>query len=238
MPRMADPEKTRVGGLLAQADRPPSPKQLQKRRLSAAMRQVIERLVTTDAPEAELGAVAERLEQYAEHLETHPRRTRLEGFAESANAGEERGFFDYSPLIGLSNPLAPPITMREQDGRVYGDVRFGQAYEGPPGHVHGGFIAASFDEVLGYAQSLTGSPGMTGTLTVVYRAPTPLHADLRFEAGVDRVEGRKIFASATLRAGATLCAEADAIFISLGADHFKGMALRASRSDRSEEGQA
>ena len=233
MRRMKDAENPlddRREYFFGQADRPPSPKQAQKRRLSAAMRQVIERLVTTDAPEAELRAVAERLEQYAEHLETHPRRTQLEGFAESANAGEERGFFDYSPLIGLSNPLAPPIAMREQDGRVRGDVRFGQAYEGPPGHVHGGFIAASFDEVLGYAQSLTGSPGMTGTLTVVYRAPTPLQTDLRFDAQVDRVEGRKIFAAASLFAGDVLCAEAEGIFISLGREHFRSMAVRAAGS--------
>lgn len=207
---------------------PPAPKQAQKRRLSAAMREVIERLVTSDAPEAELAAVADRLEQYAEHLRSHPRRTRLEGFAESANAGEERGFFDYSPLIGLANPLAPPIRLEERDGAVLGTVRFGQAYEGPPGHVHGGMVAAAFDEVLGYAQSLTGNPGMTGTLTVVYRAPTPLHAELRFEGHVERVEGRKIFAAATLHAGDTLCAEAQGIFISLGREHFRRLAERAA----------
>jgi acyl-coenzyme A thioesterase PaaI-like protein len=211
----------------------PTPKQLQKRRLSAAMREVIERLVTTDAPEAELRGVAERLEQYAAHLRTHPKRTRLEGFAESANAGEDRGFFDYSPLIGLANPLAPPIRLEEREGRVHGSVTFGQAYEGPPGHVHGGFIAASFDEVLGYTQSLAGNPGMTGTLTVVYRAPTPLHVELRFEGRVDRVEGRKIFAAATLHAGERLCAEAEGIFISLGREHFRNLAERAAR-ERSE----
>ena len=32
--------------------------------------------------------------------------------------------------------------------------RFGAAYEGPPGSVHGGIIAAAFDEVLGMTQSL------------------------------------------------------------------------------------
>jgi acyl-coenzyme A thioesterase PaaI-like protein len=210
------------------SERPPTPKQAQKRRLSAAMREVIERLVTTDAPETELSAVADRLEQYAEHLRSHPKRTWLEGFAESANAGEDRGFFDYSPLIGLANPLAPPIRLQEREGAVVGGVRFGQAYEGPPGHVHGGFIAAAFDEVLGYTQSLTGNPGMTGTLTVVYRAPTPLHTELRFEGRVERVERTKIFAAATLHAGERLCAEAEGIFISLGREHFRKLAELAA----------
>ena len=40
----------------------------EKRRLARAMRLVIERLVTSDAPERELGIAADRLEDYAEHL--------------------------------------------------------------------------------------------------------------------------------------------------------------------------
>ena len=64
----------------------------QKRRLAAAMRLVIERLTTSDAPEAELRVAAERLEAYADALEAHPRLKFVHGFAESANA---------SPLVRL-----------------------------------------------------------------------------------------------------------------------------------------
>src|SRR5947209_2294161 len=74
-------------------------------------------------------------------------------------------------------------------------------------------LAAAFDEVLGMAQSLGGQPGMTGTLTIRYRRPTPLHTDLRFEATLDRTEGRKLFTSGRLHAGDTLCAEAEGLFI-------------------------
>ena len=61
---------------------------------------------------------------------------------------------------------------------IKGTVTFGSAYEGPPGHVHGGYVAAAFDELLGMTQSLGGMPGMTGTLTVRYRRPTPLRTEL------------------------------------------------------------
>ena len=54
---------------------------------------------------------------------------------------------------------------------MVGTATFGAAYEGPPGCVHGGFVAAAFDEVLGSTQSLSGEPGMTGRLTVNYRSP-------------------------------------------------------------------
>ena len=80
--------------------------------------------------------------------------------------------------------------------------------------MHGGFVAAAFDEVLGYTQSLSGAPGMTGTLTVRYRKPTPLHEELLFEASLVRVDGRKIFTQATVSAGGVLTAEAEGIFVS------------------------
>ena len=97
-----------------------------------------------------------------------------EGFAEAANAGEPFGFFDHSPMLGRANPLAPPIRLWLEGDRILGTATFGAAYEGPPGCVHGGYVAAAFDEVLGSTQSLSGSPGMTGRLTVHYRKPTPL----------------------------------------------------------------
>lgn len=187
----------------------------EKRRLARAMREVIDRLVTTDAPEGELRAAADALERYAKRLATHPRRRLPYGYAESANAGDVSAFFDYSPLMGLSNPLAPPIALHVDGRQVRGTVTFGSAYEGPPGHVHGGFVAAAFDEILGYVQSTTGNPGMTGTLKVRYRKPTPLHVELRLEGTVTRVDGRKIFTEGRMYAADMLTADAEGIFISV-----------------------
>jgi len=196
----------------------------QKRRLADAMRLVIERLVPSNAPADELRAAADGLELYAEALRGHPRLRDARLFGESANAGDVGAFFDQSPMIGLANPLAPPITIGRKDERTaHARVVFGSAYEGPPGSVHGGFVAAAFDEVLGYVQSLSGQPGMTGTLTVKYRRPTPLHTPLLFEAELDRVEGRKIYTRARLEAEDVLCAEAEAIFISLREGVMKGL---------------
>jgi acyl-coenzyme A thioesterase PaaI-like protein len=187
----------------------------ERRRLAKAMREVIDRLVTSDAPEPELRMAADALERYAARLATHPRRVLPAGFAETANAGDVGALFDYSPLIGLSNPMAPPIVLRVDGDVVRGTVTFGAAYEGPPGHLHGGILAASFDEVLGFAQSMTGQPGMTGRITIRYLEPTPLYVELQFEARVLRVEGRKIFTEGRVRAGAVVTAEAEGLFISV-----------------------
>jgi acyl-coenzyme A thioesterase PaaI-like protein len=112
-------------------------------------------------------------------------------------------------------------------------VTFGSAYEGPPGSVHGGFVAAAFDEVLGYVQSLGERPGMTGTLTVRYRLPTPLHTELRFEAELVGMEGRKIFTKAHVVGEGRVCAEAEGIFISVARERFAE--LEAKRAERERE---
>ena len=205
-------------------DAPPEGQRAALHRLAAAIRRMNHLLIETEAPEADLLRAAEAAEQFAERLATFPAERPAWGFAESSNAGNTRAMFDQSPLLGLANAVAPPLQLRVVDGQVVGTGNFGSAYEGPPGHVHGGFVAAAFDEVLGMAQSMTGNPGMTGTLTVRYRQPTPLHQELTFAATVERVEGRKIFTTATLHAADRLCAEAEGIFISVGFEKFQRMA--------------
>ena len=201
----------------------------QKRRLATAMRRVIDRLVTSDAPEEELVEASDRLERYADHLETFPQGRPYSGFAEAANAGSVGAFFDASPIIGLANPLAPPLRLTAEGGIVTGAVHFGAAYEGPPGCVHGGWIAAAFDEFLGFVMSATGNPGMTGTLKVIYRSPTPLKTDLRFEAGEWRTERRKVIATGSLYAGERLCAEAEGIFIAIDRTKFVDLLEKRER---------
>jgi acyl-coenzyme A thioesterase PaaI-like protein len=206
----------------------------EKRRLAFAMRLVIERLVTSNAPEDELRRAADGLERYAEQLRNHPKLRYVHGFGESATAGDVGAFFDQSPMIGLANPLAPPIRLSQTGPKTaLGLVTFGSAYEGPPGSVHGGFVAAAFDEVLGYVQSLGERPGMTGTLTVRYRSPTPLHTELRFEAELVGMEGRKIFTKAHVVGEGRVCAEAEGIFISVARERFAE--LEAKRAEREKE---
>jgi acyl-coenzyme A thioesterase PaaI-like protein len=215
--------------LRAAQDAEPTPRRVQSRRLGDAMRLVIDRLVATSAPAEDLASAADQLEAIAATLGRSARGRQYDGYAESANAGYPHAFFDWSPLLGRSNPLAPPISVEIVDDRVVGRARFGSAYEGPPGCVHGGYIAAAFDEVLGMTQSLSGLPGMTGRLTVRYRKPTPLHADLRFVGELVGVAGRKISTHGELWAGDLLTAEADGLFISVGVAQFAALIEQRQR---------
>lgn len=212
-----------------------SPRRQLTYRLAASMRLIIERLVDTKAPDEDLRIVADDLESMAERLGQFQNGRVRPLPSEASLAAMEAspaGHADFSPVIGPANPLAAPmrLTLEDEDpenGKVVGRVTFGHAYEGPPGHVHGGFIAAAFDDLLGSAQALSGNPGMTGNLTVQYRSPTPLHVELRFEGTLERIDGRKIYTSGRLLHGDTLCAEAEALFISI--DFAKMAAIAAKR---------
>jgi len=118
-----------------------------------------------------------------------------------------------SPVVGEASPMSPRVDWQVVDGRCHATGTFGAAYEGPPGYVHGGMVALAFDEVLGIVNIANGCPGMTGTLTERYRRPTPLYREVRFEAWIEHIEGRRVRSRAVLHAGDTLCAEADGLFI-------------------------
>jgi hypothetical protein len=133
-------------------------------------------------------------------------------------------------MVGLDNPLAAPTSFAVDTDRVTlnATATFGSAYEGPPGCVHGGVLAGFFDEMLGMTQTFVGTSGMTGTLTIRYRNPTPLHAEIRFEAWVVGVDGRKINLAGQASHGDTVTAEAAGVFIAVAGDRFVGLAGAAA----------
>jgi acyl-coenzyme A thioesterase PaaI-like protein len=117
-------------------------------------------------------------------------------------------------VVGLRNPVAPPLRIEKSaDGRAWSSFRLGALYEGPPGMVHGGVAALVLDQLLGEAAAASGSPGMTGTLSLRYEQNTPL-GECSGEAWVDRVEGVKTIVEGELRrADGETTVRAEGIFI-------------------------
>ena len=116
------------------------------------------------------------------------------------------------------NPVAPPLVVertQRPDGQpaVLGRTRLSSSYEGPPHGVHGGIVAALFDEVLGAAQGLAPPPGVTAQREGRYRHLTPVDEDLRVEGWIVEQRDRRVFAEATCHAGETLTASATALFL-------------------------
>jgi acyl-coenzyme A thioesterase PaaI-like protein len=191
----------------------------ERERLAEAVRHLVDAVLTCeDATEEQLGTAADAAEGIASRLGRLPhdddRRPR------GVRTRMERDHADYlprSPLVGEVSPLAPPIEWEFVDGRIRGRGVYHAAYEGPPGYVHGGWVALTFDEILGMANIASGHPGMTGTLKVRYLLPTPLHTPVTLEGWTERVEGRRIVAKGRLLVDGRVTAEAEGLFVVIDA---------------------
>ncbi|MDQ1520672.1 MAG: hypothetical protein QOI55_1745 [Actinomycetota bacterium] len=182
----------------------------QRAQLAEAMRELIDAVMVSHAvDDDELVGVAEEVRRLAFRLSGGAARTEAPGYRPRSHGD----YLPRSPIVGEASPLSPRIDWDAVDDHVEARGTFTAAYEGPPGFVHGGMIALAFDEMLGIANIVGGHPGMTGTLTVRYRRPTPLYRELWFKAWVERVEGRRIISKGEVWAGDTMCAEAEGIFI-------------------------
>ena len=163
----------------------------------------------TDPSEVdELAALTAAL---ADRLEQAPSLRARGGPAVAGTA--DAALLERSPVSGRSNPLAPPLHLEMHEGLTTGWAVYGDAYEGPPGCLHGGFVAAAFDDLMGFAQMASGRAGYTGTLTVKMLRPTPLYKRIDYDASFDRIDGRKIYVSARSWDGDEQLAEAEILFI-------------------------
>jgi hypothetical protein len=118
---------------------------------------------------------------------------------------------------GRAQALAPVLHIEERDERSQrARVTFGRFYLGGGAAVHAGAIPLAFSELLGWLSMSAGrSPTRTAYLHVDYRSIAPIDAELQMAGWFEREEGRKRFLRGTLRAGERLCAEVDALYISI-----------------------
>ena len=70
---------------------------------------------------------------------------------------------------------------------------FGLGAEGPPGHAHGGSMAAVLDEGMGFSAWHAGHPVVAATITVNFRQKLPLGVIHGVECSVERVEKKKVY---------------------------------------------
>jgi hypothetical protein len=197
-------------------DPKPGSRREAKHHLVTETKRLIEHLVLLDVddPEADADEIARLIDSVrtaADRLERLPTLSDKGGAALSG--GDDARLVERSGITGRSNPLAAPLHIEFEGDVTRGWAIYGAAYEGPPNCLHGGFIAAAFDDLLGVTQMTSGSAGFTGTFTVRMRKPTPLFRRIDYEAGVSRVEGRKIWCWGRSYDGDLLLADAEILFI-------------------------
>jgi acyl-coenzyme A thioesterase PaaI-like protein len=195
-----------------------------RRELADQLRAAIEGLTERDFADDDLVDAVTISKSLTQRL-VGPHRTRWYE-ADPADTQLRLGYLDHSPIRGPYNAIAPQMQIEivtGEDGvrRMEGNARLGPAYEGPPHGVHGGWVAALLDELLGSAQRLTEKQGVTATLKVRYRNITPIDEDLRFSAWIHEDRGRVLIVRGTCHAGDTLTADAEGMFARIRFDEIR-----------------
>ena len=195
-------------------DPPEDGPRARKHQLTREVKRMIESVALLDVHATDDGDLATLVDQaaaLADRLEPLPSLKARGGLALAG--GDDAALLERSGITGRSNPLAAPLQMWFDGDQVRGTAVYTDAYEGPPGCLHGGFVAAAFDDLMGFAQTFSGRAGYTGTFTIKYRKPTPLNKRLDYAAGVIKTDGRKIWCWGTCHDGDDLLAEAEILFI-------------------------
>lgn len=185
--------------------------------------QLINHLRCSNAPDEVLAEATRHIQQAMETLK--PWLQQGEGWSTVSIAGEMSGMawredditavMPYSPVSGKRNAIAPPLKLwKVGNNEVCGEAIFSSTYAGPPNAVHGGIIAAVFDEILAMANVISGNAGFTGTLTIKYHDKTPLNTPVELWGMNVRQDGRKQLSRGEIRVNGKVTATAEGLFIS------------------------
>jgi acyl-coenzyme A thioesterase PaaI-like protein len=177
--------------------------------LAESVRELVDATIRTEVDTDTVAAVKAEIDALTVRLRTQ----QTDGpFGVRYTTGGDRMAWG-NPVIGIRNPIAPPLTIeRDADGVVSTDFHLGAAYEGPPGHVHGGIAALVLDHILGEGASDGVNPKFTGTITLRYLRTTRL-GQLHAEAAITRTDGVKTYVSGHLADEEGVTVEAEGVFI-------------------------
>ncbi len=186
-------------------------------RLATAVRGLIDASVTTDVEPARIDEAQAVIRAVTERLNERRHPGTFSGLLGrgAIDPAQPNRAVPLSPWAGFFNPLAPPIRLESRGDTIVGHVRLGKPYIGPPGSAHGGVVAGIMDQLVASAGQSIGVAGVTATLSVRFRQPTPLETDLTLRAWADPREddaGRRTI-RAEIRAGEVVTAEAHALVV-------------------------
>jgi acyl-coenzyme A thioesterase PaaI-like protein len=108
------------------------------------------------------------------------------------------------------------------DGQMRAPFWLGSEAEGPPGHAHGGILAAILDEALGFLAWHAGLSVVLARLTTHNRRMVPLRTVLCVEANIAKIDGRKVIVEGRIVDDAgRVYVDSDCLFVTIDLDRFK-----------------
>jgi acyl-coenzyme A thioesterase PaaI-like protein len=173
-------------------------------RLTTALRRLNTIVAASRASDHELDEVASVIDHFTDRLEPYAEASR---YPLGERLGGPAGMFVSHPVIGALNPCGPPLVVVPDGDRLVGTATYETPFEGPPGCVHGGHIAAGFDSMVVMTAGIHGLAGLTRSLTIRYRRPAPLSVPLSYEGHVESTTDQSTIVRVILRHDEVLCAD-------------------------------
>lgn len=171
---------------------------------AAAIRRLTGLLLSLEHPHPAVDTMLEHVAQWERELaaavpaDSAPR---LRGDGET-----KRVYLAHAFDIGDFNPCFPQYRFDHLDAEsASGTVTFPLVFEGPPGLVHGGFLAVFFDCVTQHQNCAAARSGKTRSLAVTYQRPTPVLTALRFDVARTEVDSAITSTARLLSEDTVLC---------------------------------
>lgn len=156
---------------------------------AAAIRRLSSLLVSLEHPHPTVDAMLAKFTEWESELSAAAPADNAPRIGEMPD-DPRRVYLNHATDIGAYNPCFPEYRFTGLDAeKATGRVDFPLVYEGPPGLVHGGFLAVFFDCVIQHHNCVTGRSGKTRSLAVTFRRPTPVLTELAFD--ITRSQGER-----------------------------------------------
>jgi acyl-coenzyme A thioesterase PaaI-like protein len=193
-----------------------------------AVRRVGIALSSRDLPAEILTEIAAVVSEIADRAEESPVRDkrqdvllpdRFAAFIETGELpeppadGAEIEFDPMSIVGGNLNPFGLRAEYHRDGDDAVGRLVGERPFEGPPERMHGGMVAAAFDEVMGCVLRVLGEFAYTGSLSIRLESGAPIDRELEFRARLRERDGRKLIIEAEGTVDARRFASAEAVFV-------------------------
>lgn len=113
---------------------------------------------------------------------------------------------------------------KPEAGTLYARAWFGPRALGPPGHVHGGAMAAVLDEAMGAACWMNGHSVVAAQISISFMGMLPIGTETTVEAWIDKIGGRKIHLRAHMKnPSGQIVTEGQGLFVVLKDEMLKSL---------------
>jgi len=182
-------------------------------RIVDGLRTINTRIVRLGGPLESLKSAADRVEALLQSLGEVTESRALVTYKFPFDLDAPNDILRFNPATGRYNPVAPKLEMNVEGEKLVIRCEFPNCYESAPETVQGGVVGAVYDQLLAYVIMVRGFTGPTLWIKVSYLKPTPINVPLRFEAVVDKIDGKKFSVSGACFRGDEKVTEAEGMIL-------------------------